>query len=132
MNYWQKITIAWLGFFVLAFINGALREVLIKRFIREPWAHHLSALTGILLFSVLAFALREHVRAESIKIALGAGLYWLVLTVIAETFILGKLIGKQSWQDIFSNYNILAGNLWPLVLLWVGLLPLLVLKLTSS
>lgn len=132
MNYWQRITIVWLGFFVLAFINGALREVLIKRFIREPWAHHLSALTAILLFSALVFALREYVRPDSVKHALTAGMYWLVLTVIAETFIVGKLIGKQSWQDIFSNYNIFAGNLWPLVLFWVGLLPFLVLKLTSS
>jgi len=42
------------------------------------------------------------------------GLYWLVLTVLAETFVVGRMIGKQSYEQIFSNYNILAGNLWPL------------------
>lgn len=130
MNYWQKITLIWLGFFVLAFINGALREILIKRFIKEPWAHHLSAFTAITLFSCFAFALRDYVHPETSQIAIWVGLYWLVLTVLAETFIVGRLLGKQSWNEIFDNYNILKGNLWPFVLIWVGLLPLLVLKMT--
>lgn len=126
MNYWQRITLVWVGFFVLAFINGALREMIIKRFIKEPWAHHLSVLTAILLFSALVFIYREHVRPETLKLAIYAGLYWLVLTMFAETFIVGRLIGKQSWNDIFSNYNILKGHLWPLVLAWVALLPFFV------
>jgi len=130
MNYWQRISLIWLGFFVLAFVNGALREILIKRFIKEPWAHHLSALTAIILFGSFAFALREYVRPETFQLAILVGLYWLVLTVLAETFIVGRLLGKQSWNEIFGNYNILKGNLWPLVLIWVGLLPLLVLKMT--
>lgn len=128
MNYWQRITLIWFGFFVLAFINGALREILIKRYIKEPWAHHLSALTAIILFG--GFALRDFVRPETNNQAIWAGLYWLVLTILAETFVVGRLMGKQSWYEILNNYNILKGNLWPLVLIWVGLLPLLVLKMT--
>lgn len=119
-----KSTYVWCGFFVLAFVNGALREFGLKKFISEPWAHHLSVFTAISLFAVYLIFVFEKTKISTTREALIIGSYWLVLTIFAETFIVGRLIGKQSYEEIFSNYNILAGQLWPLVLVWVAVSPL--------
>jgi len=123
-----RSSLIWCGFFVLAFINGALREIGLKKIIHEPWAHHLSALTAIILFGIYLHFVFDKTLITKTREAVLIGLYWLVLTVLAETFIVGRLIGKQSYEQIFSNYNILAGNLWPIVLLFVAISPLLFLR----
>lgn len=123
-----RSTFIWCGFFVLAFVNGALREVVLKKIIAEPWGHHLSALTAILLFGTYLHFVFEKSLIKKTSEAGWIGLYWLVLTVLAETFIVGRMIGKQSYEQIFSNYNIFEGNLWPLVLLFVAVSPLLFLR----
>ncbi|HET6511296.1 MAG TPA: hypothetical protein VFH43_03825 [Candidatus Kapabacteria bacterium] len=125
MGLWGRAFVIWCGFFVLAMLNGALREAGIKRLIGEPWAHHLSVLTAIILFGIYAWLLRAHLDLRSLSDAIQIGLFWLVLTVLAETFIVGRLLGKHSWDVILANYDIVHGNLWPLVVLWVGILPAL-------
>lgn len=127
-----RVTIIWFGFFVLAFVNGALREFGIKKFVDEPWAHHLSAFSGIFLFFIYLLFVWEKTKIETIGQAVAVGSYWFVLTVFAETFIVGRLIGKQSWDEIFSAYNIFQGNLWPLVLAWVGVMPIVFLKVIGA
>lgn len=119
------VTVIWCGFFVLAFVNGALREIGLKQFIQEPWAHHVSVVTGILFFTVYLYFVWHKAKVETLKEAVLTGCYWLNLTVLAETFIVGRLIGKQSWEQIFSSYNLMQGNLWPLVLVWVAALPVI-------
>ena len=116
-------TIVWFGFFVLAFLNGTLREVVIKRFIMEPWSYHLSALTGIGFFTVYLYIVWEKTNIHNEQEAILIGAYWFVLTVVAETFIVSRFIGKLSWKEILQNYNLFAGHLWPLVLLWIGFMP---------
>lgn len=118
-------TIIWFGFFVLAFLNGTLREVFIKKIIMEPWAHHLSALTGILFFTVYLYFVWEKTKIQTEQEAILIGVYWFVLTILAETFIVSRFIGKQSWKEILNNYNLFAGQLWPLVVLWIGIMPYL-------
>ena len=121
----KAATVIWFGFFVLAFVNGTLREIVLKQFIQEPWAHHLSALTGILLFTVYLYFVWYKANVKTFKEAILVGCYWLILTVFAETFIVGRLIGKQSWEQILASYNLMQGNLWPLVLAWVAVMPVL-------
>lgn len=123
MGLFGRAFLIWCGFFVLAILNGVLRESGIKRFIHEPWAHHLSAFTAIMLFGVYAWMMRGYLDLRSSSEAIYIGIFWLVLTVLAETFVVGRLLGKHSWDVILANYDILHGNLWPLVVIWVGLLP---------
>lgn len=125
MGLLARATLIWCGFFVLAMINGTLREIVIKRFLQEPWAHHLSAVTAILLFGAYAWFMRNKLALSSSSDAWQVGVLWFVLTIIAETFIVGRLMGHHSWSEILENYNIAKGNLWPLVVIWVGLLPTL-------
>ena len=44
---------------------------------------------------------------------------WLGLTVAFE-FGFGRLVAKQSWEDLLSDYNVARGRTWPLVLAWIA------------
>jgi hypothetical protein len=132
MSLYLRASLIWCGFFVLAMINGALREVAIKRMIDEPWAHHLSALTAIILFGIYAWAMRFRLDLRSDSDAVFVGALWLILTFVAETLIVGRLMGHHSWPEIFANYNIAKGNLWPLVLIWVTTLPFILRRTAPS
>jgi hypothetical protein len=124
-----RVTLVWFGFFALAFVNGALREVAIKRLVREPWAHQVSVLTGIALFTAYLWLLWDRTSVRTVPQALGVGAYWMALTVLAETFVVSRWIAGQSWDKIRGNYGLLRGNLWPVVVIWVGMLPLLMLRI---
>lgn len=113
----------WVGFFGLAMINGIFREAILKPIVGEPWAHHLSAASAIMLFFLFAFRFRRYLDIRTLREALGAGVFWLALTVLAETFLIGRLLSSQSWDTILANYDLLGGNLWPLVVLFLGFLP---------
>src|SRR6476660_6716899 len=109
MSLLVRSSLIWCGFFVLAMVNGALREVGIKRVIDEPWAHHLSALTAIILFTIYGWMMRARLDLRTQSDALVVGVLWLVLTFVAETFIVGRLMGHRSWTEIFDNYNLAKG-----------------------
>lgn len=117
---------AWLGLFALAFVNGALREALIKRFIEEPNAHHLSAVTGVLIFWGFVHAAWPRIGIRTRREAVHVGALWFALTVLTETFVINRWMGGLSWPEILATYNLAEGQLWPLVLLWVGFCPLVV------
>ena len=128
---WKRATIAWLGFFILAFVNGTIRVVAITPLIGETWAHPLSVATGISLFTIYAYLIWKWLGIKTVGLSLAVGAYWLVLTVIAETFLINRWMSGMSWQQILQTYNLVEGQLWPLVLLWVGLLPLILLKVRN-
>lgn len=119
-------TLIWLGLFTLGFVNGAIREVGIKRLVSEPYAHHLSVLTAIVIFTSYVFWIWQQTGIRSTQEAFMIGLYWLVLTVLTETFVLNRWMSKLSWEQILQSYNLTRGELWPLVVLWIGLLPLVI------
>lgn len=119
----RRTLLLWLGLFALAFVNGALREVGIKRVIGEPTAHHLSALTAFLIFSAYGGAVWNKTRIVTTADALWVGGLWFMLTILTETFVLNRWTSHLSWDQILQTYNLARGELWPLVLVWVGLLP---------
>lgn len=128
----KRNLLIWVGLFILAFTNGAIREVGIKRVIEEPWAHHLSALTSILIFGGYAWILWNKTRITSIQEAAWVGAIWFALTLFTETFVLNRLMSKLSWDQILQSYNLARGELWPLVLIWIGALPVLIFKIRGT
>ncbi|MBI4807818.1 MAG: hypothetical protein HY799_02550 [Nitrosomonadales bacterium] len=103
-------------------LNGALRESTYGKFVSELSAHQISCLTGILLFAVV---IRQYVRLwppVSAREAWQIGLFWMGLTVAFE-FLFFHYVGGHSWQVLLANYDISAGRLWPLILLWVAVAP---------
>lgn len=119
----------WLGLLALAFANGALRELVLKRWVPEPGAHLLSALTAALLFGGYAWIFWPYTRIRNRREAIRIGALWWALTTVFETLVLNRWVSRLSWEEIARTYDVTAGELWPLVLLWVGFLPFLLLRL---
>jgi hypothetical protein len=121
-----RATFVWIGLFILAFVNGALREIGIKKFLGlgEPIAHQLSCLTGLILWTSFVWSLWQWLKIKSFSEAGSVGLGWFVATAFTEIFLINKFMGKMDWNEIAQTYNVARGELWPLVLIWLGLLPI--------
>lgn len=133
MNLFWRSTMVWMGLFALAFVNGALREITIKKFfkIRELQARQLSCLTGIILWTCFVWIMWGFLHIQSNSEAVLVGIGWLVVTFVIETFLLNRFISRLSWKQIIQTYNIVDGEFWGLALLWIGILPIIMFQLTT-
>jgi hypothetical protein len=104
----------WLLLLVLAASLGAIRDKLIIPRLGESPGRAIMTLAFIGCVFVAAWMLNALTQLTP-RQALAAGLIWLALTVAWEMF-MGRVLMKLSWKDIFADYNILKGRLWPLVL----------------
>ena len=117
-----KYVLAWLPLVMIAMLNGALREGLYGKYLGELRAHQVSTVSGVLLFGVYIWALVRFRRPESSKQAITIGLIWLGLTVAFE-FIFMHYVAGRSWDVLLHDYNIFAGRVWVVVLVWVTVAP---------
>jgi hypothetical protein len=106
----------------IAIANGAPRESWYGKYLSELQAHQLSTVTGILLFGVYIWVLIRLWRPASTGQAMTIGLVWLGMTVAFE-FLFGHYVAKRSWRDLRRDYNIFAGRVWLVVLVWVTIAP---------
>ena len=119
-----RYILAWLPMVVLAIINGIVREAAFIHVLSDQHTHQLSTLTLIVLFTGYVWLLHSRWPLRSYRQAVVVGMIWLGLTIIFE-FALGLFISGLTWQDMIASYNLLSGNLWALVPLTVGALPVL-------
>ncbi len=117
-----KAALAWLPMVPIAILNGIVREQGYGKQVGELAAHQISTLTGAILFGIYIWGLGRFWSLESEARALGVGLIWLVLTVAFE-FGFGRLVAGKSWSRLFQDYNLLAGRVWSLLLLWIAAAP---------
>jgi hypothetical protein len=114
---------------LLAIGNGALRDLIYKKYVGDLAAHQLSTLLLIVLFTVyIGFVLKYFPPGSSIH-AVVIGTLWLFLTLIFE-FGFGRIRG-HSWRQLLSDYNFLKGRLWILVPAWVAVAPYVFYKVRS-
>lgn len=117
-----KYGLAWFPMVVIAVLNGVLRECVYGKFVTELRAHQISTLLGCIFLGVYMAGLIYLWRPESAGQALDVGALWFVLTVCFE-FVFGRFVGKHSWKRLLQDYNIFAGRVWILLLIWVGIAP---------
>ncbi len=116
--------LAWLPMVAIAILNGILRETTYGKQLSESRAHQLSTVTGILFLGTYIWFVTGLLGFESLSQALMIGCLWFGLTIAFE-FLFGHFVAKHSWHELLADYNLLAGRLWPLVLLWVAIAPAL-------
>jgi hypothetical protein len=109
---------------LIAMGNGLIREKWYGRDLDELRAHQLSSLIGFILFGIYIWTVMRLLPPATGTRALSVGILWLGLTVAFE-FLFGHYIAGHSWSRLLQDYNLLAGRLWVLVLLWVALAPYL-------
>ncbi len=118
----RRWLIAWLGGSVLGIANGVIRETVYKDRVGDLTADQLSAATLVALLALYFWALERQWPIATARAALEIGAAWVVLTVLFE-FGFGHYVDRKSWSDLVENYNLAGGNLWLLVLAWIGIGP---------
>ena len=82
----------------------------------DQTARQISVATASIAFLTLVYLImREYVVDETRSALVGIGLTWLAATILFE-FGFGHFIDGKSWGELFRDYNIFAGRLWPVFL----------------
>ena len=131
MNRITRVEFAWILLLAVAFVNGAVRELALQRTLgfNVHFAHQLSCLTGVLFFTGTLLLIWKWLNIATLKQAVETGLVWVFATAIFETFILNR---NLSWTEIYQTYNLAQGELWALVLMSTGVLPVLIFTLKRN
>ena len=121
----------WIGLCILAFVNGALREIVLKPVLNvpEPTANQISCLTGVVLWTVFTIFFWKPLNIKNLFQALKVGLGWFFATILFETFVLDR---NLNWTQIVDTYDVFNGQFWGLVLIWIGLMPVMLSLLLGS
>jgi hypothetical protein len=117
-----KYVLAWLPLLLIAVVNGAVRQGLYADYLGELRAHQVSTLSGILLFGIYIWWLVRLHRPSSSGQAVAIGFVWLGMTVAFEFLCMHYAAGR-SWDALLHEYNILAGRVWVVVLVWITIAP---------
>ncbi len=123
-----KYFLLWFPMVVIAVLNGALRIKFLTKYFNELEAHQLSVLTGITFFGIYVWLIAGYWKIQSSAQAILIGIMWLCMTVAFE-FLAGHYVFGNSLEKLFHDYNIFAGRLWILVLIWTTISPYLSYKL---
>jgi hypothetical protein len=110
---------AWAGAAVLGIVNGAIRELTYKDRVGKSTTNQISGATLIALLALYFKALQGRWPLATTRDAVSVGASWTVLTVLFE-FGFGHYVDGDSWEELLENYDLTEGNLWMLVLLWIG------------
>jgi hypothetical protein len=114
--------LAWFPMVAIAVANGLLRDLVYGRRMAELRAHQLSTLLGIVLLGLYIWAVMQRWPPISGGQAGRVGLLWFILTVGFE-FGFGHYVAGHSWKRLRQNYNLMAGRVWPFILVWVAVAP---------
>lgn len=123
----KRIVLLWLPMTLIAFANATIRELVFVKMFSQLHASQLSTFTLILFCALYTWLIWSVLKISSSGEALRAGLIWMILTILFE-FLLGWLL-NQSWESMLQNYNLPAGNIWPLFLLALFFMPIAVFRL---
>ena len=119
-----RYLLLWPVLAVVAIANGMLREASYARWMTEPTSHRLSTLIAVLATGAVVFLASRRWPIRSEESAWRIGLAWLALTIAFE-WLFGHFVAGHSWQRLLADYDLSAGRVWPLFLLWILLMPVL-------
>ena len=113
---WTRAIVVWFGLLVLAFANGAVREVTLVPALGDNIAHAISSVTLSTAIAVLAWMTIGWIAPASSGAAWQVGLLWLALTLAFE-FLAGHYVFGNPWSRLLADYDVLRGRIWIVVLL---------------
>lgn len=117
----------WVLIVPLAILNGGLREEILIPWLGEQIALPVSGiLLCILILIVTVIFLHRVVKGRNIHYW-GIGVVWVIFTIGIE-FVMGTMTNTPM-KEMLTAYDIRTGNLWLLVVLFIGLAPWLSTKI---
>ena len=117
-----RYLLAWVAMLGIAVANGALRQATFAKGMTELRAHQLSTFLGSVLISLFIWLVIRAWPPPSGRQALRIGGVWLVLTIAFE-FFMGLVLAHKPLAEVLHDYNLLAGRVWVLFLIWLTLAP---------
>ncbi len=114
--------LAWLGGSVLGIANGVIRETVYKDRVGDLTADQISAATLVALLA-LSFWVVERPWPITHDPKGSRNRYRLGGADRSLRVRIRPLSRQKSRSELFENYNLAGGNLWLLVLAWVGIGP---------
>ena len=121
---------AWLLVMVMAIVNGTIRDFSYGRLLGERLAHSLSVIPLLVGIFALAIWLARRWPLPNPAATATVGAIWLALTLGFE-FGLGTAAGRPM-SDLLAQYDLLRGNLWPLIPLAMALAPAIARRVVTS
>ena len=117
-----RYLLAWIPMVAIAIANGAVRQMTFGKVMPELRAHQLSTFIGSAVIGAFIWFVIRAWPPSSDREAIAIGLVWLFLTVVFESF-MGLLLMKRTVAQLLADYNLLAGRVWVLLLIWVAVAP---------
>ena len=117
-----RYIMAWFPMLALAIANGALRQLTFGKHMSELRAHQLSTAIGSVIMGLFIWLVVRIWPPSSSRRAFFIGVVWVSLTIVFE-FAMGRIIMHRPWQQLFQDYNLAAGRVWLLFLIWLALAP---------
>jgi uncharacterized membrane protein len=114
--------LAWLMLMLVAIANGVLREFTYGRYLQELTAHQVSTALGMLFTGLIAWRLSRLWPLPGAAAAWTVGTIWLLLTIVFE-FGFGHFVAGHDWSRLLQDYDLAAGRVWTLFLVWVLIMP---------
>lgn len=123
----KKSILIWLLIIPLAILNGALRDRVVAPLVGIKYALPISGITLCLLIFLISLLLIPRLGKGDKKTYWNIGILWLILTVIFE-LIMGLSTGN-TFEEMIKAYDVTTGNLWTVIVLFVGIAPWLTAKI---
>ena len=121
----------WILLAIVAIANGILRQSTYGKYVPELVAHQVSTATGIALTGLVVWMLSQRWPIENATNAWIIGFCWLAMTVAFEIGF-GHYLAGHSWTKLLADYNIVAGRIWSLFLVWITVMPYVFFRLGGS
>jgi len=107
----------WLVFVILAIINGTIRNSMYRPKLGKHKGHVISSIVAVCYILVVTYFFVDSIKVSvTLTDLLLVGMFWVTLTVLFE-FGFGHYVVGHSWAHLLSDYNLIKGRLWSLVLL---------------
>jgi hypothetical protein len=113
---------AWLLILLVAFVNGAIRELLIVPRTGDTMGHVISTVMLCAAILLVCWLLIGWIRPAISGDVWRIGAMWLGLTLTFE-FLAGHYLLGTPWRVLLADYDILRGRIWAFVLVTTALAP---------
>ncbi len=120
----------WFAMLLVAMANGLVRDLTYGRQMETLLAHQLSTLTGCVLLGGVIWLFVRRWPPASRRQSLMIGLGWTLATIAFE-FVFFHFVGGHSWATLLANYNLFAGRVWVVLLLWIAIAPAVFFRLQT-
>jgi hypothetical protein len=118
-----RAALVWGGLLVVAILNGGFREAVLVPRVGLGLGRALSTVLLSLLILGIGWLATPWIGPVTIQDAWTIGILWVGMTLAFE-FLGGHFVFGKPWQELFADYNLLAGRIWVMVLIVTLMTPI--------